>query len=48
MNKTILGTNIRIGDVCSGDNGLLRCNWHYGEDGVQQWHDSVVAQFAEW
>ncbi|KAF5334114.1 hypothetical protein D9758_016075 [Tetrapyrgos nigripes] len=49
MNKTILGTkNITIGDVCSGDNGLLRCNWHYGQDGVQQWHDSVVEQFARW
>lgn len=47
-NKTILGTNITIGSVCSGDNGLARCNWNFGQDGVQQWHDSVVAQFAEW
>ncbi|THU87535.1 glycoside hydrolase [Dendrothele bispora CBS 962.96] len=48
MNKTIYGTNIHIGDVCSGDSGLLRCNWHYGQKGVQEWHDSVVAKFAEW
>ncbi|KAJ3755069.1 glycoside hydrolase superfamily [Lentinula raphanica] len=48
VNKTILGTDITIGSVCSGDNGLARCNWNYGEDGVQQWHDSVVALFAEW
>ncbi|KAJ3790408.1 glycoside hydrolase superfamily [Lentinula aff. detonsa] len=48
VNKTILGTDITIGSVCSGNNGLDRCNWQYGEDGVQQWHDSVVALFAEW
>jgi alpha-galactosidase len=47
-NKTILDTNITIGSVCSGDNGLSRCNWNYGADGVQQWHDSVVALFASW
>jgi alpha-galactosidase len=48
VNKTILDTNITIGSVCSGNNGLDQCNWQYGADGVQQWHDSVVAQFAEW
>ncbi|THU97139.1 family 27 glycoside hydrolase [Dendrothele bispora CBS 962.96] len=48
VNKTISNTNVRIGDVCSGDNGLDRCNWDYEADGTQQWHDSVVAQFASW
>jgi len=47
-NKTIMNTDITIGSVCSGDNGLARCNWNYGQDGVQQWHDSVVALFADW
>ncbi|KAF5388678.1 hypothetical protein D9757_004776 [Collybiopsis confluens] len=47
-NKTILGTNITIGSVCSGDNGLSRCNWDYTADGVQAWHDSVVSLFASW
>lgn len=48
VNKTILNTDITIGSVCSGDNGLARCNWDYDADGVQQWHDSVVALFASW
>jgi len=48
VNKTISNTNIQIKEVCSGDNGLDRCNWDYEADGVQQWHDSVVAQFASW
>ncbi|KAJ3837945.1 glycoside hydrolase family 27 protein [Lentinula raphanica] len=46
--KTIAGTDIRIGDVCHGDNGMARCNWNHTMDGVQQWHHSVVDQFAEW
>ncbi|KAF9071295.1 family 27 glycoside hydrolase [Rhodocollybia butyracea] len=48
VNKTILGTDITIGSVCTGDNGLDQCNWDYGADGVQQWHNSVVDLFAEW
>ncbi|KAF9071318.1 glycoside hydrolase superfamily [Rhodocollybia butyracea] len=48
LNKTILGTDITIGSVCTGDNGLNQCNWDYGADGVQQWHNSVVDLFAEW
>ncbi|GAD96967.1 conserved hypothetical protein [Paecilomyces variotii No. 5] len=48
INKTILGTDVKIGDVCSGDNGMARCNWDFSQDAVQTWHDSVVSQFAEW
>ncbi|KAF9071324.1 glycoside hydrolase superfamily [Rhodocollybia butyracea] len=48
VNKTILDTDITIGSVCTGNNGLSRCNWNYGEDGVQQWHNSVVDLFAQW
>ncbi|KIK60484.1 glycoside hydrolase family 27 protein [Collybiopsis luxurians FD-317 M1] len=46
--KTIVGTNITIGEICTGDNGLARCNWNHTMDGVQQWHNSVVNQFADW
>ncbi|KAI1357498.1 glycoside hydrolase [Xylaria arbuscula] len=46
--KTILGTNVTIGSVCSGDNGLARCNFNYSLPEVQQWHNSVVDQFASW
>ncbi|KAI1758905.1 glycoside hydrolase family 27 protein [Hypoxylon sp. FL1150] len=46
--KTILGTNITIGSVCSGDNGLSRCNFDYSQPAVQEWHNSVVNQFASW
>ncbi|KAI0109198.1 glycoside hydrolase [Nemania sp. FL0031] len=46
--KTILGTSVTIGSVCSGDNGLARCNFDYSRPEVQQWHNSVVDQFASW
>ncbi|KAI0595356.1 glycoside hydrolase superfamily [Biscogniauxia sp. FL1348] len=46
--KTIFGTNITIGSVCSGDNGLSRCNLDYTQPTVQQWFNSVVDQFASW
>ncbi|KAK6957705.1 hypothetical protein Daesc_000493 [Daldinia eschscholtzii] len=46
--KTILGTNVAIGSVCSGDNGLARCNFDYSQPAVQEWHNSVVNQFASW
>ncbi|KAI8630700.1 glycoside hydrolase [Xylariaceae sp. FL1651] len=46
--KTILGTSTTIGSVCSGDNGLARCNFNYSRPEVQQWHNSVVDQFASW
>ncbi|KAI8959011.1 glycoside hydrolase family 27 protein [Daldinia sp. FL1419] len=46
--KTIYGTNVTIGSVCSGDNGLARCNFDYSQPVVQEWHNSVVDQFASW
>ncbi|KAI1324471.1 glycoside hydrolase [Xylariaceae sp. FL0255] len=46
--KTILGTSTTIGSVCSGDNGLARCNFNYSRPEVQTWHNSVVDQFASW
>ncbi|KAI1806236.1 glycoside hydrolase family 27 protein [Daldinia bambusicola] len=46
--KTIFGTNVTIGSVCSGDNGLARCNFDYSQSAVQEWHNSVVNQFASW
>ncbi|OAQ98235.1 hypothetical protein LLEC1_06485 [Akanthomyces lecanii] len=48
LNKTILGTDTKIGDVCSGDEGLARCIFDYTRPEVQTWHDSVVKQFADW
>lgn len=48
VNKTILGTNVKIGDVCTGDEGLARCVFDYSQEATQTWHDSVVAQFADW
>ncbi|EJT98168.1 glycoside hydrolase, partial [Dacryopinax primogenitus] len=48
-NKTIYGTHIRLNNTFTGhDNGLSRIDFNYTRDGVQQWHDSVVNQFAEW
>ncbi|KAI0129755.1 family 27 glycoside hydrolase [Xylariales sp. AK1849] len=46
--KTILDTDVTIGSVCSGDNGLARCNFDFSQPAVQQWHNSVVDQFASW
>ncbi|KAI1470658.1 glycoside hydrolase family 27 protein [Daldinia caldariorum] len=39
--KAIFGTNVTIGSVCSGDNGLARCNFDYSQPAVQEWHNSV-------
>lgn len=48
-NKTILGTDgITIGSVCFGGNGLSRCDFDYGMDGVQEWHNSVIDLFSSW
>jgi len=47
--KTIFGTNILINDTLSGNNnGFARCDFNFSRDGVQTWHDSVVALFASW
>lgn len=48
LDKTILGTSTKIRDVCSGDEGLVRCIFDYSRPEVQTWHNSVVAQFASW
>ncbi|KAF2181619.1 glycoside hydrolase family 27 protein [Zopfia rhizophila CBS 207.26] len=43
-NKTILGTDIPINATLSGNNnGFARCDFDFEEEGVQEWHDSVVA-----
>lgn len=48
-NKTIKGTDIRIGDVLIGNNdGLAYCDWDFSKDGVQQWHDSLIELWASW
>lgn len=48
-NKTIKGTNIRIGDVINGNNdGLEYCDWDFSKDGVQQWHNSLIELWASW
>lgn len=48
-NKTIEGTNIRIGDVLNGNNDELSyCDWDFSKDGVQQWHDSLINLWASW
>lgn len=47
-NKTILGTDTTIGEVCTGDEGLIRCIFDYTRPETQQWHNSVVDQFASW
>ncbi|XWX02247.1 hypothetical protein V2A60_010282 [Cordyceps javanica] len=46
--KTILNTSTKIGEVCSGSEGLARCVFDYTREEVQLWHDSVVKQFADW
>lgn len=47
--KIIYGTNIPINATLSGNNnGFARCDFDFSKDGVQQWHDSVVALFASW
>ncbi|KAK5998036.1 Alpha-galactosidase 3 [Cladobotryum mycophilum] len=48
VNKTIIGTNTKIGDVCHGDEGLIRCIFDYTRPEVQTWHNSVASLFASW
>ncbi|UKZ83979.1 hypothetical protein TrVFT333_011795 [Trichoderma virens FT-333] len=48
VNKTILGTETTIGEVCTGNEGLLRCIFDYTRPETQEWHNSVVDQFASW
>lgn len=46
-NKTILGTNTKIGDVLLFDNQIF-CDFDYTKPGVQEWHDSVIKLWASW
>jgi alpha-galactosidase len=48
QNKTIKGTNIKVSDVWNGNFDEIFCDWDFTKDGVQQWHDSVVEQWASW
>ncbi|KAJ5459960.1 uncharacterized protein N7458_001512 [Penicillium daleae] len=47
-NKTILGTNTKIGDVLDGNNNQIFCDWDFSKAAVQTWHDSVVKLWASW
>ncbi|KAL7953974.1 glycoside hydrolase family 27 protein [Trichoderma compactum] len=47
-NQTIVGTRIKVGDILNGDNDQINCDFDFSKNGVQQWHDSVVAQWASW
>jgi alpha-galactosidase len=55
--KTVFGTNIQIGYLFnnsvdpSGETSnsfYARVNFDYSQDGVQQWHNSVVNLLASW
>ncbi|KAK5993526.1 Alpha-galactosidase 3 [Cladobotryum mycophilum] len=48
QNKTILGTDIKVGSVWNGNYDQIFCDWDFSKNGVQQWHDSVVKQWADW
>lgn len=48
QNKTIKGTNLKVSDVWNGNYDEIFCDWDFKKDGVQQWHDSVVEQWASW
>lgn len=48
QNKTIKGTNLKVSDVWNGNYDEIFCDWDFTKDGVQQWHDSVVEQWASW
>jgi alpha-galactosidase len=48
QNKTIKGTALKVSDVLNGNYDEIFCDWDFTRDGVQQWHDSVVEQWASW
>lgn len=48
VNKTIIHTNTKIGDVCHGNEGLIRCIFDYTRHETQLWHNSCADQFAKW
>jgi alpha-galactosidase len=43
-----LGTDIKVGDTFNGNFDQILCQFDYNKEGVQQWHDSVVALWASW
>jgi alpha-galactosidase len=48
-NRTILGTDILIGDVLNGNNnGIGNCDFDFSKDGVQQWHNSLIELWGSW
>lgn len=47
-NKTILGTNTKIGDVLDGNNNQIFCDWDFSKPETQTWHDSVIELWASW
>lgn len=47
-NKTILGTNTKIGDVLNGNNNQIFCDWDFSKKQTQIWHDSVIELWASW
>lgn len=47
-NKTIMGTDTKIGDVLSGNNNQIFCDWDFSKKATQTWHDSVVKLWASW
>jgi alpha-galactosidase len=48
--KVVAGTSIQIGSLFDGSQPGYDCRetFDYTKDGVQQWHNSVVAKFASW
>ncbi|KAJ2980396.1 hypothetical protein NQ176_g2668 [Zarea fungicola] len=48
QNKTVLGLNMTVGSLFNGNFDQILCNFDYTKNGVQQWHDSVVQQWADW
>ena len=47
-NKTIAGTDIKIGSLFNGNDNQLQCDFDFSKPDVQKWHDSVVKQWASW
>lgn len=47
--RFVQNTNVRLGDVLDFDQPgyNLRRSFKWGMPGVQEWHDSVIRNFAE-
>ncbi|KAH8130173.1 hypothetical protein ACSS6W_005462 [Trichoderma asperelloides] len=48
VNKTIIHTDVKIGDVCHGNEGLVRCIFDFTQPAAQLWHNSCADLFASW